>query len=98
MNNYLLSLLEQEGIRCTVRNRYLGGAIGELPVNEGWPEIWVTHDEDADEARRIIEQITQTAVTDADPWHCDCGEDIEGQFSACWNCGGERPRGPGPAR
>jgi Putative prokaryotic signal transducing protein len=26
------------------------------------------------------------------PWRCRCGEDVEPQFSACWNCGQERPQ------
>jgi hypothetical protein len=26
------------------------------------------------------------------PWQCpDCGEALEGQFSACWHCGALRP-------
>jgi hypothetical protein len=23
-------------------------------------------------------------------WKCQCGEILEGQFSACWHCGAER--------
>ena len=39
---YLKSLLEAEGIASIVRNDLLRGAIGELPANECWPELWVT--------------------------------------------------------
>jgi hypothetical protein len=28
----------------------------------------------------------------APPWNCpQCGQQVEGQFDACWNCGGLRP-------
>ena len=26
-------------------------------------------------------------------WTCECGEKLEGQFTACWKCGSARPAG-----
>ena len=87
---HVVSLLEDAGIEYVVRNHYLFGAMGELPVNETWPEVWVKFDEDYEAARTIVEQATGE-VRDAGPWRCGrCGEPNEGQFASCWNCGGDR--------
>ncbi len=88
---WLESVLDAAGIRCLVRNRYLGGAIGELPLNEAWPEIWVLEDDDAARAERLIAEALAPAA-EATAWRCSgCGEDIEGQFAQCWQCGTARP-------
>ena len=88
MAGHVQSLLEADNIPCIVKNQSLAGGIGELPINECWPEIWVLNDEDSSEAEQII-QATLSPSEQA-PWHCQCGEDIEGQFSVCWNCGREK--------
>ena len=87
------SVLEAAGIACLVRNRYLGGAIGELPINEAWPEIWVVDDRDQAAAERLIEAARAPAVEGGgDGWRCPgCGEAQEAQFSQCWRCGAEAP-------
>ena len=89
---WLESVLAGAGIACLVRNRYLGGAIGELPLNEAWPEIWVLDDADAARAERLIaEALAPGDGEDAGAWTCaGCGEAIEGHFAQCWRCGGAR--------
>ena len=85
------SLLMERGIACLVRNRYLGGAIGELPLNEAWPEIWVIESADVAAAENLIAAALAPAE-DRGVWHCSqCAERIEGQFDQCWQCGGVRP-------
>lgn len=87
---WLESILEADGISCLVRNRFLGGAIGELPLNEAWPELWVVDAEDERRARQLIEQALRPAQPVA-AWHCPgCRELIEGQFAQCWQCGESR--------
>jgi hypothetical protein len=87
---YLKGLLETEGIACTLRNALLGGAAGELPVHETWPELWVMHDADAERARAIVAAASAPPV--GSPWTCpSCAESIEGQFDQCWQCGAARP-------
>lgn len=83
---HLRNVLEQAGIACYVRNERLGGAIGEIPFVECWPELWVLRNGDALRARGLIDAAT--AVNAAHPdWICAaCGERVEGQFDACWNC------------
>jgi hypothetical protein len=90
--SHLKNLLESGGVRCTVKNLYLAGAVGELPPIECWPELWVLDDQRYAEARRVLKRVLAPLRPAAKPWHCKkCRIEIEGQFSECWNCGGGRP-------
>jgi hypothetical protein len=81
------NLLEHAGVACIIKNRELGGGIGDLPVFDCAPEIWVLDDGDAERAAALIRDSVRQA-TSAAPWHCpQCGEDNEPQFAACWSCG-----------
>ena len=62
LSGFVDSLLEAAGIQCLIRNHYLGGGVGELPVNECWPEVWVLHDEDESAAGRGYAIIALTTV------------------------------------
>ena len=85
-------VLENDSIRCIVRNDFLLGGAGELPVNETWPELWVIDDADFDRARALVDGIVAAARESASPWRCaSCGEPMEGQFTDCWSCGAPRP-------
>jgi hypothetical protein len=79
------NVLIAAGIDSELRNQYLAGALGDLPMLETWPQLWV---EDALEAaaQRALEKAA-TAPTGA-PWVCpQCGEQLEPQFTSCWRCG-----------
>ncbi|MBL1141193.1 MAG: DUF2007 domain-containing protein [Proteobacteria bacterium] len=89
MTGHVHSLLEANNIDCHLRNMSLAGGIGELPINECWPEVWVNDDSDFILAKRLIESTLATAKENA-TWQCDCGEVIEGQFETCWSCGKEK--------
>lgn len=85
---YLGSVLESYGIRCLRKNEYLGGGIGELPVTECWPELWVIDDGQYEYARDIIDTAMSDDKGTLTDWRCSrCGEMVEGQFGVCWNCG-----------
>jgi hypothetical protein len=89
---YLASLLEARGIACVVKNQFLGGAAGELPPTECWPEIWVADDRDETPALRVLAAYHEAGRESFDRWTCPtCGEALEGQFEICWRCGTERP-------
>ncbi len=91
---WLKSVLDAAGIPCLLRNAYLGGAVGELPVNECWPELWVLEDADAARAERLIREA-EAPPAEAEAWRCPrCGERIEGAFAQCWQCGAARDGGP----
>lgn len=91
MAGHVESLLENNGIDTWVKNQNLSGAIGELPPTECWPEVWVTDDRDYEQAKQIIDTLLSRKPSNNQPWQCDCGEHIEGQFMACWQCGEMRP-------
>ena len=79
------NLLAAEGIKTQVRNQHLGGIMGEMPVFETWPQLWVVNELDFDRATQLIEAAD--AESNEAPWTCrKCGEKNEGQYAACWNC------------
>lgn len=83
------NILEGHGIRCWIKNEFLSIGSGEIPPIECWPQLCVD-DEDFQEANRIIEDAL--SVKEMPSWICDsCGEEIEGQFTECWNCGKSCP-------
>ena len=85
--NHYKNVLESEGIPCQIRNEYLGGIAGEMPLQEVWPELWIINDIDYDRAKQLIDATIADESPTA-PWRCkQCGEENEGQFAACWNCG-----------
>ncbi len=89
--HHLKNLLEAEGIRCQIRNELLSRLAGEIPFTVCAPELWLLDERDLDKARRIVADFGRAAVAQP-PWQCpDCGEALEGQFSACWHCGATRP-------
>ena len=50
---HVRQVLEDHAIGCIVRNDFLLGASGEIPVNETWPEIWITDDRDFERAHAL---------------------------------------------
>jgi Putative prokaryotic signal transducing protein len=86
---HLQNLLSLAGIRCIVRNRDLGGGLGDLPFLDCSPELWVLADEEAERADALIrDALRPSASPHVDSWRCvHCGEENEAQFAACWRCG-----------
>jgi hypothetical protein len=82
------NVLEQTGIACLIKNRELGGALGDLPVLDCGPELWVLRDEDEPRAAALLRETVGNAGAGAPAWRCArCGESNEAQFAACFNCG-----------
>ena len=68
---------------------------GGLFHMETRPSIWVLDDEHSARALEIAEGYAAGAGAPTgsatDTWRCrSCGEEIEAQFTACWNCGQDR--------
>jgi Putative prokaryotic signal transducing protein len=81
------NVLELNGISCTITNEFLSAGAGELPPIEAWPQLWVA-EVDAERASEIIETAEKDLGEPQETWVCPkCREEIEGQFSDCWNCG-----------
>ncbi len=73
------NVLITAGIQCELRNQYLAGALGDLPMMETWPQLYV---DDADE-RFALGALARAAAAPAGiPWICvECGEQLEPQFT-----------------
>jgi hypothetical protein len=95
VNNLLLATLwhaqlESAGIACEIRNRFIGGAVGDLPPDMVSPEIWVVDDADLNRARTLLRELRNPPKRA--PWNCfQCGELNEDQFAQCWKCQSSRP-------
>ena len=78
--------LEQQGIACQIKNEFIGGAAGELPPIECWPELWIDDDRDEAIAKKhlLSDPLGEQQLA---TWECAfCGEQSEGQFTHCWFC------------
>ncbi|MDX1512358.1 MAG: DUF2007 domain-containing protein [Gammaproteobacteria bacterium] len=94
---HLRQVLEANHIACLTRNEFLLGGAGELPPTECWPELWVLEDFQEPRARELVEATLTPGSDCGAGWMCPaCGETLEGQFTACWHCGAERPPGAAP--
>jgi Putative prokaryotic signal transducing protein len=94
MTGHLKNVLATFGIACVTKNLELSSAAGELPPIECWPELWIVDDQRQAEAGAILRKTLAPLESVKKPWRCrGCAEEVEGQFSECWNCGESRDRG-----
>jgi Putative prokaryotic signal transducing protein len=79
------NVLIAAGIDSELRNQYLAGALGDLPMLETWPQLWVEDDFES-AALRALEKAS--SAPSGAGWICSqCGEQLEPQFTTCWRCG-----------
>ena len=79
------NVLLTAGIQSELRNQYLAGALGDLPMLETWPQLYV---EEADEAAALRALARAAQAPAGASWTCEqCGEVLEPQFTHCWRCG-----------
>ena len=51
-------------------------------------EVWITNDEQAEQAIEIIRGYTRSQSSDSGSWECSsCTEKNPGSFEVCWQCG-----------
>ena len=82
-------LLTEAGYPAVVQRLYLAGAAGELPPDQCLPGIWLRHDEHEAPARALLAELARIPQR---RWVCPgCGEQVEGGFEQCWNCGAWMP-------
>lgn len=85
--------LESQGIEAVVRGEYLTSGWGELPVD--LCSVWVREDAQFERANALLVAFFKGDLareSRAENWRCPkCGEQLEGQFTACWKCGAARP-------
>ena len=85
------NVLELNGIESTITNQFLSVGIGGIDCN---PELWV-EERDVERALEIIQTTDKGLNESQETWVCtQCNEEVEGQFSECWNCGKARSTEP----
>jgi rubrerythrin len=91
IGQHWINVLSAAGIACELHNRYLNGALGEIPADQCAPELWLMDERDEALARRLIEAARSGPAAGARSWRCNqCGETLEAQFTVCWQCGTAR--------
>jgi hypothetical protein len=80
IGQHWINVLATAGIACELHNRYLNGALGEIPADQCAPELWLVDERDEMMARKLIEVAA----------HGPSGETLEAQFTVCWQCGTAR--------
>lgn len=85
----LLGLLRAEGIDARILNARAYGALGEIPFDQAYPELWLVHPEDLDRARRVFEAFDRPTDAAPDARCPACGETSPGAFALCWHCGAD---------
>ncbi len=88
-------MLEENNIQAFIRKDDCGGMEPQLQITEGIKVL--VNSNDKSEALSIIESLTRKngeASQSADPipkWICkNCEEEMEDQFTDCWNCSTSR--------
>ena len=85
--------LESMGIVAIVRGEFLTSGWGELPVDVCG--VWIADDAQYERASALLKSFLRGDAAReyrGQHWCCpQCGEQLEGQFTACWSCGAGRP-------
>ena len=80
----IMQQLESVGIDARVFNENAQGAIGELPVTDTWPDVWIVQDHQFRATRAVIEYYE---FSSENALLCNsCGEISPGRFEVCWQC------------
>src|SRR5260370_35199784 len=86
------NVLLTAGIQSELRNQYLAGALGDLPMLETWPQLYVEDDE-VEAALRALARAA--AAPTGVSWTCDhCGGAPEPQVHSRWLVGPNDRRVP----
>ena len=87
---HLKNALDLAGIDCFIKNDLAYTLAGEVPVNEVWPELWISEIKVLSKAEEVIKEVLNPVQISAKPWQCpQCGELHDNQFTACWKCGAQ---------
>ena len=85
--------LESNGITAEVRGEFLTSGWGELPLDVCG--VWIADDAQFDRAQSLLVAFLKGELArefSGQGWRCPgCGEQLEGQFTKCWNCGASKP-------
>ncbi len=89
-------LVETHDIPCILKGEQLFAGRGGLPAGlDTQPSVWVVDNRDCKMAGQIAmeyDRALTSEIGDNDrQWRCPvCSEEIDAQFSECWQCGQEK--------
>lgn len=84
---FVRGLLENEGLMAVVHGANVSSCYGPILGQAVAPGVYVPQ-ADQPAAERIVARYIAGDIEIGEPWTCpQCGEQIEGQFTECWNCG-----------
>ena len=89
--HHLRNLLAAEGVLCHIHNEGLSTLAGEVPFIECAMQLWLKDERDRNLAEDVLGRFRSKRAPALPSWRCRCGEELEAQFWACWNCGTVRP-------
>jgi hypothetical protein len=81
------NLLIQAGIEAHVFNENAQGGVGQLPVMEACPQIWIADERDLERARNVLHAFESMPAIRSSLRCEQCSEDNPSTFQLCWNCG-----------
>ena len=82
--------LEQNGLHPVVQGQQLMGLVGEIPLADAWPTVWVPSDEE-ERALELVDRFNGPTLVHP-VWQCPkCDETSPPNFEQCWNCDATRP-------
>ncbi len=83
----LAGMLAQAGIESRIFNQHSQGALGEIPLGETYPELWLADERDLGLAQKLLSAY-ERPVDSTQELPCGrCGESNPVNFSLCWRCG-----------
>jgi hypothetical protein len=83
--------LVSHGIAAEVRGEHLTSGWGELPLDSCSVMVSEAEFERANELLVAFLKGSFARIYSGEGWRCpQCGEALEGQFTACWSCGAAR--------
>jgi len=89
--SHVRNVIESAGLSVALRNMALAGGAGELPPDQCEAEVWVPVAEKVS-AEALVREALDGPVVMRPSWRCHgCGEQLEGVFDHCWQCGQARP-------
>ncbi|MCG6872272.1 MAG: DUF2007 domain-containing protein [Gammaproteobacteria bacterium] len=90
--NLICDLLRHAGIEAEVHNANAQGGVGEIPVSEAWPQIWIADPGRAAEAAVLVDEFERRPADSGPERMCAaCNEMSPQGFEFCWHCGAEFP-------
>jgi rubrerythrin len=80
--------LTRHGVAATVQSPYANAAMGELPIDECAPTVWIDDVGQLAHAHHVLQALQPASNATGMPWMChQCGEEVDAAFGQCWNCG-----------